>query len=225
MLTAVVTSSLASRAVEVAFVRATDDEHADERAEESHAEESHVECEFELEEGETNEGYPCAEGPSPILPEMKELAWGGGSFVVLALAMRFFLYPRLRKGMDSRYARIDSLRAQAEAARPAAQAEVAAYEAKLAVVKAEAAGRVDAARATLESERAAKVAELQGRIDARRSEAVAQVEAAKQAAAGDVAAAVADVTGRTLELALGKAPDAAAVRSAVDAVTTVGATS
>ena len=31
------------------------------------------------------------------------MLWGFGSFVVLALAMRFFLYPRLRKGMDARY--------------------------------------------------------------------------------------------------------------------------
>ena len=40
----------------------------------------------------------CTEGPSPIAPELKEIAWGAGSFIVLALLMRFFLFPRLQAG-------------------------------------------------------------------------------------------------------------------------------
>lgn len=195
--------------------------------EEGHEEEAHesaVDCEFELEPGEvaTSE-YPCAEGPSPIMPEVKELAWGGGAFVVLALVMRFALYPKLKKGMDARYAHIRGTRESADAARAAATAEVAAYEAQLATVKAEAAAKVDAARQTLEAERAAKLAQVNAEIAAKREAATAEVRAAREAAGGDIAAAVADVTGRTLELGLGKPADAAAVQAAVASV--IGVTS
>ena len=40
-------------------------------------------------------------GPSPIAPEKKELLWGAGAFIVLAILVRFFLFPRLKKGMDA----------------------------------------------------------------------------------------------------------------------------
>jgi F-type H+-transporting ATPase subunit b len=188
--------------------------------EEGHEEEAHesaVDCEFELEADEVSE-YPCQEGPSPIMPEVKELAWGGGAFVVLALVMRFALYPKLKKGMDARYAHIRDTRESADAARAAATAEVSAYESQLAAVKAEAAAKVDAARQTLEAERAAKLAEVNAEIGAKREAAAAEVRAARDAAGADIAAAVADVTGRTLELSIGKPADATAVQTAVSGV-------
>lgn len=213
MLTAVVT--LGSQ-ISVTFVNAprTSEEGHEEEA---HSDEHAVDCEFELEAGEVSE-YPCAEGPSPIMPEVKELAWGGGAFVVLALVMRFLLYPKLKQGMDARYAHIRDTRESADAARAAATAEVATYQSQLATLKAEAAAKVDAARATLEAERTATLAEVNAEIAARRDAAVAEVRAARDAAAADVATAVADVTGRTLELSLGKPVDAGAVQAAVTSV-------
>ena len=205
MLTAVV--NLGSQTT-VTFVRAGD-EHA-------------VDCEFELEPGETNGEYTCAPGPGPIVPEVKELAWGAGAFIVLALLLRFWLVPAVKKGMDARYAHIRGGREAADAARAAAQAEVADYEAALATVKAEAATRVDAARQTLETERAARLAEVNAEIAARREAATAEVAASRAAAAGDVAGAVRDLAGRTLELALGRPADSAAVSAAVDSVTSAG---
>ena len=79
MLTAVVTRG---SQIEIAFVT----------AEEGEGGHSEVDCEFELEEGEASE-YPCAEGPSPLAVEAKELAWGAGAFIVLAVLMRFWLFP------------------------------------------------------------------------------------------------------------------------------------
>ena len=46
------------------------------------------------------------EGPSPIQPEVKELVWGAGSFIVLLILVRLFLYPKIKKGMDARYGMI-----------------------------------------------------------------------------------------------------------------------
>ncbi len=39
---------------------------------------------------------------TPIAPEMKELVWGFGSFIVMFLILRYVLYPKLNKGMDAR---------------------------------------------------------------------------------------------------------------------------
>ena len=225
MLTAVVTSGLA---IEVRFVSVEEGEgHSGEMMS---YEASQDFCEFPYEteaeyEAEAEAAHPCLEGPSPIAPELKEIAWGAGSFIVLALLMRFFLYPRLKKGTDARYALIRDGHEQADTARAAARAEVAEYESALATVKAEAAERVDAARQTVEAERTARLAEVNAEIAARREAAAAQAAAARAAASGDIAAAVADVTSRTVELSIGKVPDSAAVQSAVSEAMSTGVSS
>lgn len=211
MLTAVVTRGAQ---IEVRFVA----------AEEEGSEEASVDCEFPLEEGVESE-EPCETGPSPIAPELKEIAWGGGSFIVLALLMRFFLYPRLKKGMDARYALIRGGHEQADTARASARAEVAQYESSLATVKAEANDRVEAARQTLEAERGARLGEVNAEIAVKREAAAAETQAAREAVSGDVAQAVADVTSRTIELSMGKAPDAGAVLAAVEHSMSAGVSS
>jgi F-type H+-transporting ATPase subunit b len=193
-------------------------------AEEGDEHHSDVDCEFELEEGEVSE-HPCAEGPSPIAPELKELAWGAGAFIVLALLMRLWLVPAIKKGMDARYNLIREGHEQADTARAAARAEVAEYESALATVKSEANDRVEAARQTLEAERTARLAEVNAAIAAKRESAAAEAAAAREAAQADVAAAAADVASRTVELATGRVPDEQAVRDAVDAVMGAGVSS
>lgn len=225
MLTAVVTRGLA---IEVRFVAAEDgDEHGGEMMS---FEESKDFCEFPYEtevayEAEASAAHPCQAGPSPIAPEAKELAWGAGSFIVLALLMRFFLFPRLKKGMDARYAHIRDGHEQADTARAAARAEVSEYESALATVKAEANERVDAARHTLETERTARLTEVNAAIAATREAAAAEAEAARQAVQADVATAAADVTYRTIELATGRAPDPTAIRGAIEQSMSTGVSS
>jgi len=157
----------------------------------------------------------CGPGPSPIMPEMKELAWGAGAFVVFALLMRFFLFPRLKRGMDARYNSIREGHENADAARSSARSEVAQYEAAVASAKADAAKVVDAARATLESERQAKIAEANSRINAKREAALRDAEAARGAVRGQIESAVTDVVTSAVEAATGKRPDASAVSRAV----------
>jgi len=63
---------------------------------------------------ETEEEHPVPENDlNPIFPEVKEVIWGFGSFVVLALAMRFYLFRKVRDGMDARY---NSIQGDLEAA-------------------------------------------------------------------------------------------------------------
>ncbi len=226
MLTAVVTKGLA---IEVKFVAAEEegDEHG---AEKMTFEESQDFCEFPYEteaeyESLGSAAHPCQDGPSPIAPEIKELAWGAGSFIVLALLMRFFLFPRLKKGMDARYAHIRGGHEQADNARAAARAEVSEYESALATVKAEANERVDASRHILETERTARLAEVNAVIAANREAAANDADAARRAVQADVASAAADVTARTIELATGKAPDSATVRNVVEQSMSTGVSS
>ena len=99
-----------------------------------------------------------AEGPesdlNPIAPELKEVVWGFGAFVVLALALRLFLFRKVRDGMTSRYGQVEGDLETAQESMASARSDVADYETQLAAVRADAQTRVEAARATLEAERA-----------------------------------------------------------------------
>ena len=152
----------------------------------------------------------------PIMPEVKEIVWGFGSFVVLAVVLRYVLFPKVRAGMTARY---DSIRGdfeKAETLTASARAEVAEYDAQVASVRSDAQGRVDAARATLEGERNEQLTAVNARIAEKRAAAAAEVEAARQAASSQVAAAVSEVAARAGELAAGKAPSADVVSAAVN---------
>jgi F-type H+-transporting ATPase subunit b len=155
-------------------------------------------------------------GPSPIAPETKELLWGAGAFIVLAILVRLFLFPRLKKGMDARHELIRSELEDAERIRAEAEAELAEYNATLAQVRAEANARIDAARQTLEGERQARLAQVNSEIAARRSAAAAEAEAAKTAAREQVIDAGAQVAGVASQHVLGRPVDPAAARAAVE---------
>lgn len=154
-------------------------------------------------------------GPSPIAPEVKELAWGAGSFIVLFVLMRVVLFPRVKKGMQARYGKIRNDHETADSLRADARGDVAAYEQQLATVKAEAAQRIDAVRQTVESERVAAIAAANERIAAQRAEANAATDAARTAASTHVRAAVVDVSARAAELATGRKPVSAIVDQVV----------
>ena len=160
-----------------------------------------------------------AEGPendlNPIAPEPKEMLWGFGSFVVMAIAIRYWLFPKVRSGMQRRYDHIHDDFEQAETLTAAARAEVAEYEAQVASVRADAHSRIDAARATLEAERSERLAELDARISEKKAAAAAQVEAARVAAEDQVNAAVTDVATTAGRIATGRTPSPDAVTAAV----------
>lgn len=166
----------------------------------------------------TAEEVGVSKDPGPIVPELKELAWGAGSFVVLAVLMRFLIFPKLKRGMDARYEGIRGAHEGADRERAAARAEVADYEAQLGAVRAEAAGRVEAARTVLEGERQAAITQLNARLAEQRAQAQAEVDAARAAVRDQIHSAVADVAGRAGELATGRRPDSTVVARVVSEV-------
>jgi F-type H+-transporting ATPase subunit b len=174
-------------------------------------------------EEESHSDVAPKDGPSPIVPELKELAWGAGAFIVFAVLMRLVLYPKVKKGMDARYSKIHTDEELADTARASARAEVAEYEGQLASVRAEAHERVNTARQQLEAERAERLAAVNAEIDDRRRSALAAASADREAGRSDAESAAADVLSRTVELAIGKPPAADVVRDAVSAAMMEGA--
>ena len=165
----------------------------------------------------------AAPGPNPIVPEIKEVVWGAGSFIVFALVIRYLAFPKLKRGMDARYSGIRADHEQADATRIAAKTDVAAYQSQLAAAKADAAATVDAARQQLEAKRTARIAAANTEIAALRATAAAENEAARTAVQSQIQGAVAEVSSSAITLAVGKAPDAAVVSRIVDEVMSAGA--
>lgn len=155
-------------------------------------------------------------GPSPIAPEGKELIWGGGSFVVLLVLMRLVLFPKVKKGIETRYGNIRNNIDGATNVRADARADVAAYESALVDVRAEASRRVDEARRTLDAERQVAITAVTARIAARKAEVDASNAAVRAAASADVSIAIASVATTATQIAVGRAPDAAVVSRAVE---------
>ena len=172
---------------------------------------------FDVVSAETGseEGAPVSAGPNPIAPEIKELAWGAGSFIVFLFFMRLFLVPKVRKGMASRYESIQADHEYASATRDGAKQDVARYEAAIAEIRSEAARRLEVARQTLDKERSEKVAQVNAQIAQRRTAAEAEVAAARAAAQSQIVTAVGAVTTRATQIAVGVSPDAAIVSRSV----------
>ena len=166
----------------------------------------------------------AAPGPNPIMPEVKELVWGASSFIVFALIMRYAAFPKLKKGMDARYASIRGDHETADRVRTAAQVEVSEYQAELAAVKAEAAAIIDQTRQELEASRTARLAVVNAEIAERRSAAAAENEAARLAVRDQIEAAVADVAASAIQRAVGKTPDTEQVRRVVADLMSAGVT-
>jgi F-type H+-transporting ATPase subunit b len=156
--------------------------------------------------------------PNPIAATPNELAWTAGSFFVLLIVMRYFLFPKLKKATDARY---EAIRADIEGAdevKSSARTAVAEYEAARAAIQSEAAARIDAARQTLDNERTAQLAQVNERVASARAASEAATAQAKAAAQGQIASAVATVVTSAAELATGQKPDASTVETTVKAV-------
>jgi F-type H+-transporting ATPase subunit b len=162
-------------------------------------------------------------GPSPITPEGKELWWSLGAFLVLLVAMRLYLVPKLKEGMQRRYGKVRSDLEHAEEVRDAARQEVAQYEAQLAAVRTEATSRIEAARHVLDRERTERFSEANAAIAERRAAAAAEAESAMLAAQTTVEEAAASVAARVVELSTGRRPQDAVVRGAVAELMSRGA--
>jgi F-type H+-transporting ATPase subunit b len=140
----------------------------------------------------------CQEAPSPIMPALDELLWGGLAFVILFLLMRKFAYPAIKQGMEARTERIRNDLAAADSAKAEAQTVLDDYKAQLADARSEAGRIIEEARQAADAVKRDHEARLQTELAELRARAVADIESAKSQA-------VADLHDEVAQLAIGAA--------------------
>jgi F-type H+-transporting ATPase subunit b len=174
------------------------------------------------ETGTTTTTAPSKDAPNPILPVGSEMAWGLGSFLVLVLLMRVWLFPKLKKGTDARYAMTQGNLEEAERVRAAGAEDVARYEAAMAEINAEAARRLELARQEVDADRTTKVNAANARIAERRATASAEIEAARREALAGTQPIVLEIGASAAERILGVPVDRAAAQPIVAEIVEAG---
>lgn len=149
-----------------------------------------------LEEGKKVDA--CQEAPSPILPPINELVWGGISFTIVMVLMWKFAYPGIKAGMNGRTERIQSDLDGAEAQRTEASGVLAEYQAQLSDARGQSARIIEEARQAADEVKATLLAKAEADIAELRARAAADIEAAK-------VQAIADLRGEVASLAIGAA--------------------
>jgi F-type H+-transporting ATPase subunit b len=123
-------------------------------------EEGSIDCEFPLEAGVESE-EPCETGPSPIAPEVKELAWGAGSFARASARAEVAEYESALATVKAEAnERVEAARQILEAERSARLGEV---NAAIAAKREAAAAEAQIARDAVRGDIAAAVADVTSR--------------------------------------------------------------
>ncbi len=146
---------------------------------------------------------------NPILPETKEVIWGGLAFFILVALLAKFAYPSVKQTMDDRAAKIQGDLESAEEAKNEAERLQREYEASLANAKAESNRIIEEARAQAEALRAERVSALETVLAERRAAAAADIEAAKAQATADLRGQIAEIAIGAAERVVGQNLDAA----------------
>ena len=158
----------------------------------------------------------CIEAPSPIIPEVNEIIWGGLAFAVLFGLMTWKLFPAVKDGMDARSDKIRDDLAAADKAKVDAQAEQAQYQAELGDAKGEASRIIDEARQQADAVRADLQTRAEADIAELRQQAAADVEASKLQAVSDLRGEVSDIALGAAEMVIGSNLDRAAHTSLIE---------
>ncbi len=135
----------------------------------------------------------CIESPSPIIPALNEVIWGGGAFAVLLGFMVWKGFPAVKKIMDDRADQISGDLDAADKAKTDALAVKAQNEAELADAKAEGARIIEQARQDADGVRADLQVRAEADIAEMRTQAAADVEVARGRAMTDLQAEVSDI--------------------------------
>lgn len=189
-----------------------------------HAEEEYGELHVLEEEGNEDELEKfeenledCLEAPSPILPEIDEIIWGGGAFLVLFFFMAKYGFPAVKKAMDARSDRIRADLDEADQAKADAKRVQAEYEAKLADAKAEASRMIDQARIQADELKQDLQARAEADIAEQRARAAAEMEASREQAITDLRSEVSAIALGAAERVVGASLDRPTQSQLIDA--------
>lgn len=188
----------------------------------------HAEEEFgslhALEEGEKEELEKfeedledCLEAPSPIIPEVDEIIWGGAAFLILLGFMVWKGMPLVQGAMDDRAEKIASDLDAAEQAKTDAARVKADHEAALAGAKAEANQIIEDARSQADQLKAELQSRANDEIAEMRTRAAADIESSRSQAISDLRGEVSEIAVGAAERVIGSSLDAGSQRALVDA--------
>jgi F-type H+-transporting ATPase subunit b len=159
---------------------------------------------------------PAAQPDNPILPTPPELAWGGATFLLLWVLMKFVLVKPIMKTMEERSTRIQRDLGNAEELKAEAATALTEYEQSLLSARTEASRIIDEARAEAEQERRQILAEAEAEVAQLRAQANAEVSEAKAEALQSMRASVSAIAVQAAELVVQKRFDEATQRAIVD---------
>ncbi len=159
----------------------------------------------------------CIEAPSPIIPALNEIIWGGGAFMVLFGFMVWKGFPAVRGAMDQRAEKIRTDLDAADQAKAEAVQIKTDHAAELAGAKAEASALIDEARAQADRLKTDLSARAEADIADMRARAAADIEAGRAQALADLRAEVSQIAVGAAERVVRANLDVDTQRSLVDA--------
>ncbi len=159
----------------------------------------------------------CIKAPSPILPAVNEIIWGGGAFMLLFVFMVWKGVPVVRGAMDLRAEKIRTDLEAADQAKTEAVRIKSDHAAELAGAKAEAATLIDEARAQADRLKADLSDRAEADIAEMRERAAADLEAGRVQALADLRAEVSQIAVGAAERVVRANLDVETQRSLVDA--------
>lgn len=158
----------------------------------------------------------CNQSPSPVMPAIPELLWGGLAFAIVFFGLAKVGFPAIKKGLAAREEKIRSDLASAEGARTSAETELAEYRAQLADARQEAAGILDEAQAQADSVRKELVAKAEADAQELRGKAAEDIRVASERAMSDLTSKVSELSVQLAEKIVEKNLDRSAQQNLVD---------
>ncbi len=158
----------------------------------------------------------CNQSPSPVMPALPELLWGGIAFLIVFIGLAKVGFPAIKKGLADREARIRADLDGAEQARMTAQSELAAYQTQLAEARKEASGILDEARLQAEAVRKELVAKAEADAQELRGKAADDIRLASERAMSDLTAKVSELSVQLAEKIVEKNIDPASQQQLVE---------
>ena len=131
---------------------------------------------------------------NPILPETKEIFWGGLAFIIVFTLLAWKAWPAIKKALQDREDKIRGDLEHAESVRNQAETELADYQRQLADARNEAGRIIEEGRQSAEQVRKDLIARAEVDAGEIRAKAQDDIRAASERAMADIQGKVSDLS-------------------------------
>ena len=140
------------------------------------------------------EAHGDVQAKNPILPETKELIWGGIAFLIVFSLLAWKAWPAIRQALADREARIRADLERAEQAKAEAEGVLADYRRQLAEARNEAGRIIEEARQAADQVRRDLIARAEAEAAEMRRRAAEDIRLASERAMADLQSRVAELS-------------------------------